>query len=207
MQASTIPELSFSPLRIASNQFWKWITSSCSEGLSRLPSSELQGALDLLDRLAAHVGNAVLVAAADEERARLTVEGRTDTEAVHRRAVAAAALPRAGGIVAELIGDQLRVGRLPVVLEAVAAAHGGYQRGILDSETPAEDIHEVRAVVQRLTRAPMPEPVPVVVYDVVLEGLHARCGPCHRSQSSHSGTGTSLPTPIDGRLFTYHDLA
>ena len=32
-------------------------------------------------------------------------------------------------------------------------------------------------------------------------------GPCHKSQSSHSGTGAGLPTPIDARLLVYHDFA
>src|SRR6202046_5341573 len=39
-----------------------------------------------------------------------------------------------------------------------------------------------------------------------LYGLRG-AGPCHKSQSSCGGTGTSLPMPIDFLVLTYHAFA
>src|SRR5207244_9220003 len=55
-----------------------------------------------------------------------------------------------------------------VVLEVVVAPSGRRDpHRIVDAERPSAEIDRVRAVVPRLARAPVPEPMPVVVDDIV----------------------------------------
>src|SRR5262249_15135795 len=76
-------------------------------------------------------------------------------------------------------GD-LGVGRLALVLVAEAAAHAddrlrigraGSSRG---GDEPAGDVHLVDALVANVAVAEIPEPVPVVVDEVPVEGLFRR---------------------------------
>src|SRR3989454_5836059 len=68
----------------------------------------------------------------------------------------------------ELEADFLRVGEFPVVGVVIAAAEGGDARGVAHAQPPARDVDLVRAVVQDLARSPAPEPMPIVVNDVVV---------------------------------------
>src|SRR5881409_2415384 len=45
---------------------------------------------------------------------------------------------------------------------------------IVDAERPSAEVDRVRAVVARLARAPVPEPMPVVVDDIVAVGASGR---------------------------------
>src|SRR5687767_2743729 len=108
------------------------------------------------------------VAAAIEHDRAVRSENLRPTPAAERlSAVAALSLPDDGLSAVELEDHFLGVGKLPVVVEVVAAASGAHARGILDAERPAGDVDLVRAVVADLARSPPTEPVPVVMHDVV----------------------------------------
>src|SRR5207302_3097939 len=83
--------------------------------------------------------------------------------------IAALALP-SDGLVAEIETGHIDVGCFLIVLKMVAAAATGDAAGRVHSQTPAGEVQRVDAVVAEFARAPMPEPVPVVVQNVVVEG-------------------------------------
>src|SRR5205807_9435482 len=94
------------------------------------------------------------------------------------QAVAALALPDDGLAPRELEAGLLGVGELPVVVEVITPAHRRDANGIVHAQGPAGDVDLVRAVVADLTRAPAPEPMPVVVDDVVaVRGVGRRALP------------------------------
>src|SRR4029077_5857813 len=105
-----------------------------------------------------------------------------------------AALPVPGDdLVAELPSRVLRVGKLPVVLEMKALAHGRHTRREVDAEKPPRAVDLVRPVVADLARAPVREPVPVVVDDVVaIRGARRRPLPELVVEIRGNGRGLSL---------------
>ena len=70
----------------------------------------------------------------------------------------------------ELEADDVRVGRFLIVVEAVAAAGGGDADREIDAQAPAAQVDHVDAVVAEFAVAPVPEPVPVVMQVVGVEG-------------------------------------
>src|SRR5256886_4977972 len=78
----------------------------------------------------------------------------------------------------ELEAGFLGVGELPVIVEVIAAADRSDADGVVHAQGPARDVDLVRAVVADLARAPPPEPMPVVVDDVVaVRGVGRRALP------------------------------
>src|ERR1043166_6913306 len=71
-------------------------------------------------------------------------------------------------LVAEIVGGHVRVGRFLVVVPAILAAAGSDADGTIDAQTPAADVEGVDAVVAEFAGAPMPEPMPVVVNEIVV---------------------------------------
>ena len=71
-------------------------------------------------------------------------------------------------------GDVLGIRRLPLVLVAEAAAGRMHADRQLLAHAPAQDIDQVDAVVAQLAVAEIPEPVPVVVDQVLVIRLHRR---------------------------------
>ena len=78
------------------------------------------------------------------------------------------------GAVRESPGDVLGVGCLPLILitEAAAGRADGNREPL--AHAPAQDVDHVDAVVAEFAVAKIPEPVPVVVDQIFVEGLH-RC--------------------------------
>ena len=110
----------------------------------------------------------VAVTAADYDRAILAVEAAAVAGAVGAVRVTRQPLPGDGLAPFELARDGLGIGCFPVVLEVVVAPSGRRDpHRIVDAERPSAEIDRVRAVVPRLARAPVPEPMPVVVDDIV----------------------------------------
>src|SRR5438445_1770921 len=114
--------------------------------------------LEIVDRVAVTVHDHAATGAQD---------GGAPLAAVRIQAVAALSLPDDGLAARELETGFLRVGELPVVGEVIAAADRRDARGIAHAQRPAGDVDLVGAVVADLARAPAPEPVPVVMDDVV----------------------------------------
>src|SRR6184192_2063666 len=115
-------------------------------------------ALEIVDR----------VAVAVHHRAAARTENGGASAAVERlRAVAALPLPDDRLAVREVEAGFLRVGKLPVVFEVVAASRRGDADGVIHAQRPACDVDLVRAVVADLARPPAVEPMPVVVDHVV----------------------------------------
>src|SRR5262249_18442280 len=117
--------------------------------------------------------------------------------------------------------DDMGVGRLLVVLEPVAASGRGDANRVVGVEAPAADVDRVDAVVAELAVAPVPEPVPVVVQDVVAirparrwslpEGIVEPLGEGHLAAAAARGPGVAVaaagelgpadraaPDPLDG---------
>ena len=63
--------------------------------------------------------------------------------------------------------DDLCVGRFPIIMIAITSSDGVNPGRVVQFHTPTEHVDHVRAVVQGLACAPMPEPMPVVMHDVV----------------------------------------
>src|SRR5690606_31860519 len=108
----------------------------------------------------------------EDERALLAVEDR----ALVSIAAAAQAFPDDRRLVLELEGDDVRVGSLLIVVEPEPAARGADSARVIDPESPAAEVDHMHAVVSDLARSPVPEPMPVVMDDVVLVRA-ARRGP------------------------------
>ena len=79
------------------------------------------------------------------------------------------AFPHHRLLAAEIQVDHLRIGRFPIVLIIVAASGRFDGCRIIQVHAPAQQVDHVRAVVQRLACAPTPEPMPVVMDEIVLE--------------------------------------
>ena len=152
----------------------------------------------MLDHVALHVEDLVLVASAKEHRAVLTVEGDAHAVSVDGRAVAAAPFPGSGRRGPELVGDHLGVGPLPIVVVAEASAHRLDESRVFDTEAPAQDIHEMGSVIERLAGPPAVEPVPIVVDIVVVELAHARSRSLPKVPVKFGGHGHGL-APADRR--------
>ncbi len=128
-------------------------------------------ALGLGDLLAVGVENLV-ARVGEHEAALLAVEGdERETFAFAR--VAAALLPcdEHGAAVER---RDTGVGGLLVVVGEVAAAAESHAQGAVESEGPAGEVERVHRVIAELAVAPVPEPVPVVVDDVVAVGAFRR---------------------------------
>src|ERR1035441_4656841 len=82
--------------------------------------------------------------------------------------VAASSLPANALPVGVIPANDLRVGRLPVIFELVAPPAGSHLHRPIHPQCPAADIDLVRPVVECLAGAPVPEPVPVVVDQIVV---------------------------------------
>src|SRR2546426_2801583 len=105
-------------------------------------------------------------------------DGRAARPAERGQAVAALPLPDDGLPARELETGLLRIGELPIVGEVMAAAEGRDTRGVAHAQRPAGDVDLVRAVVADLARSPAPEPMPIVVNDVVaVRGVGRRALP------------------------------
>src|SRR4029077_621968 len=76
-------------------------------------------------------------------------------------------LPDDGFPVRELEPGFLRIGKLPVVGKVVAPADGRDAHRVAHAQRPTGDVDLVRAVVEDLARSPAPEPMPIVLDDVV----------------------------------------
>ena len=108
----------------------------------------------------------------DGKRAAFTVEGDGALR-LGLAIVTAALLPR-DELVAVVERRDAGVRRLLVVLEPVASAAEGDAARRVHAQSPARHIHGVDGVVAEFAVAPVPEPVPVVVDEVVLERLLRR---------------------------------
>src|SRR5216117_1464276 len=118
--------------------------------------------------------------------ARGALDARAARAVLGREAVAGESLPDDRLLPCELEADLLSVRELPVVRKVVATADRDDARGVIHAQRPAGDVDLVRAVVADLAGAPAPEPVPVVVDDVVLI-RRARRGPLPQLVVEHGG--------------------
>src|SRR6266481_862646 len=94
-------------------------------------------------------------------------DGRAARPSERGQAVAALPLPDDGFPVRELEPGLLRIGELPVIGVVIATADGRHARGVAHAQRPAGHVDLVRAVVEDLARSPAPEPMPIVMNDVV----------------------------------------
>src|ERR1041385_3115443 len=122
---------------------------------------------NLADELVVQVIKLARVAG-NGQRAFLAIEDDADLRALEAARVAALAFPD-DAFVAEIERGHARVGRflVVVVVKAVAAAGNAARR--IHLQSPAGEVKTMDAVVPKFGGAPMPEPMPVVVQDVVLE--------------------------------------
>src|SRR5213080_2681377 len=160
--------------------------------------------------------------AVEHHAARRPQDSRAARAAVRAQAVAALALPDDGLPARELEAGFLRIGELPIVGEVIAAADGRDARGVAHAQGPAGDVDLVRAVVADLARPPAPEPVPIVMNDVVAIGGVGRralpqlvvqvSGDGHRFPAADRRPGVGIPDASeiglsDGALLDrLHDL-
>src|SRR5205823_6484922 len=103
-----------------------------------------------------------------DDAARGAEDGGAALAAEGGQAVAALSLPDDGLPARELEAGFLGVGELPIVGEVIATADRGDARGVAHGQRPAGDVDLVRAVVADLAGAPAPEPMPVVMDDIVV---------------------------------------
>src|SRR6187549_44799 len=76
--------------------------------------------------------------------------------------ITAAAFPRNTFSAGEFPVDGLCVRRLPAVLKMKTPTNRCNLQWIIDAERPATHIDFVSAIIERLTRSPMPKPMPIV---------------------------------------------
>ena len=57
----------------------------------------------------------------------------------------------------------------PIVFVGITASGRSHPTGKINAQAPAHHVQFMGAIVERFTRAPMPKPVPIVVYQVVLK--------------------------------------
>src|SRR5262249_28000462 len=79
-----------------------------------------------------------------------------------------------------IIVHGVNVGRFLVVLEVISVAAANDTFGSVDLKAPTREIEEMNAVITKFARAPVPEPVPVVVQNVVAIRLFRRRTLPHR---------------------------
>src|SRR5690606_2339827 len=72
-------------------------------------------------------------------------------------------------LIAEFVGNDMRVWRFLIVVVAILAAASTDARGIVDPQAPATDIERMHAVVAQFAVAPVPGPVPVVMHVVIVK--------------------------------------
>ena len=163
----------------------------------RVREDRLAGRVPLLDGLALLVEDLHAAARPEERRAVRAVHHRARGD-VHVGLLvdAAQALPRDELAVREVPRGVLRVGPFPVRVRRhpVLAARRGHAARPVRAEAPARHVHEVHRVVAALARAPVAEPVPVVVDHVVAKRL-ARRGPLPDVPVEPLGNGDRLTLP------------
>ena len=123
-----------------------------------------------LDLLPLDVEELRLVARIEEKRPFLAVDKRTRADVHHRLLVAVAGELKGDEFLAGILERSVEGVRPFVVVFAAAEEHSRrtlHRFRMSDPERPAGGIGEVRRVVAALGRAPVAEPVPVVVNDVV----------------------------------------
>lgn len=123
---------------------------------------------DVFDFPAIFSVNAVGIAAINRDRAFFAVETDAETASHRTETVAGKSFP--SDLFAFLVfpADHLRVGCFPVVVMVQTSAGGSYAGRIIDLETPAGKVDRVDRVVSGLAGSPVPEPVPIVVKNVIL---------------------------------------
>ena len=123
--------------------------------------------LHFFHQLALQVIYLITVATFNQQGSCFTIEDDTHAAAFRVLAVARPAFPADEGVVGKLEVNNLCVWCFPIVLVAVSTASRSDACGIVDSKTPAGKVNHVRAVVQGFAGSPMPEPMPVIMDEVV----------------------------------------
>src|SRR3982750_4387123 len=72
-------------------------------------------------------------------------------------------------LVAEIKAGDAGIGSLPVVVEMIAVAAAGHAFRTIHLQSPARKVQGMDAIIAQFSSAPGPEPVPVVVGQIVTE--------------------------------------
>src|SRR5580658_1349525 len=124
--------------------------------------------LDFFDKLMFIVENLIVAKAKVDEAPTITIDDKSPAGSFDGIVITAASFPGNGFPFRKFVARDLGVRSLPVVFEGVTAAGGNYLLREIHSEEPAAAIDLVCAVVAGFTGSPMPEPMPIVVHEVVL---------------------------------------
>lgn len=122
----------------------------------------------LVDDSAFGIEDAIALGAEDEGGV-AALEGDAGGFAFEAEGQATAVFPEDDGA-GEFVGDDLGIGGFLVVVEPVATAGGEDAGGVGELEGGLDEVEEVDAVVAEFAGAPVPEPMPIVMDDIGLEG-------------------------------------
>ena len=115
-------------------------------------------ALFLFDQFVTLIENPVIAVAVEVQRPLFAVERDEPT----RMRIATQAVPGDRPLVFELKTDRLRIGRLLLIVEAIAAATGRDADRIVRTKAPPAQVECMDAIVAQFAVPPVPEPMPVV---------------------------------------------
>src|SRR5690606_32432192 len=121
----------------------------------------------IFDHLIVQINDLVGITAPYHNETFLSVKYNTYAGTFHLFNVAAATLPNHRAVIPKLVINHLRIRCIPIIVVPVSVPDRIHQSRIVDLESPSHEIHHMLPIVERLARSPVPEPMPVVMDDVV----------------------------------------